>query len=109
MLTGVSNQQHLILRGNLIEEVAYLLRRCQRRFIDHIKMLARRIAGGLQAAACEEALQRVRLDTHVAKLLRGTRSRRKTFHDVAALFGSLTYGFEHRSFARSGPPLQSLY
>jgi hypothetical protein len=66
MLAGVANQQYLILRADLIQEVTHLLRRCQRGFIDHIEMFVRGIAGGLQAVAREEALQRVRLDYCVA-------------------------------------------
>src|SRR6185437_977350 len=105
MLACVANHKHLILWSNLIQEIAHLLRRCQRGFIDHIKMLACGIAGGLQAAARNEALQSIRLNTSITELLRRPRSRCKTFHGVAVPFGSLAYSRQNGSFATTSPSL----
>ena len=70
MLAGVADQQNLVLRADLVEEVPHLLRRCERGFIDHIEMLLRRVVGGLQAAR-KKALQGVGGDASIAELVRG--------------------------------------
>src|SRR5277367_6160251 len=55
MLPNIPYQENLVLRTDTSQKVPHLLRRSQRRFIDHVEMLLRRIIN--DPSSCKESLQ----------------------------------------------------
>ena len=102
MLAGIADEQHLVLRADLVEEIPHLLRRCQRGFIDHIEMLARRVIVVAMAAG-KKALQGVGGNARVAELAGGAGGRGEALDRIAALLRSLADACQGRSLARRPP------
>ena len=67
MLARVADEQYLVLRADLLKKVPHLLRRCQRRFIDHIEMLA-----AFRSVGCR--LRRARKPCNVSAAMPASRS-----------------------------------
>ena len=88
MLAGVSDQKNPVLRANLFEEVAHLASACERRLIDHVKVLYLRIN---VLVFSKETLQSAGVDLGVAELARCPAGGRETLDDKAALFCALSY------------------
>src|ERR1035437_7446867 len=110
MLARVADEQHTILRPNLLHKCLHLAGAGQTGFIHHIEVAAAWVASQLVlAAACKETLQSACGETSVPELGSGAAGRGKAFNRVTVALRALPNRFQCSGLAGSCETLQAMY